>query len=121
MNQLEQFREQCASVLDEVGAQLQTDEKSNDFWAGVGATATAAEDAIRALPLPEDQTEALREENEQLKESIEIFRAAIDFAINTDEPEKFLRRWQHGDFDVLREHWPEAPEGIYPIWMRVKS
>lgn len=92
-------------------------------WLEVCNEGEKGDDKTPAFPVYDvsPDAKALREENEELKSSIEIFRAAIDFAINTDEPEKFLRRWQHGDFDVLREHWPEAPEGIYPIWMRVKS
>ena len=30
-----------------------------------------------------------------------------------DSPLEFLRCWNQGDFDVLREEWPEASEDIY--------
>lgn len=49
----EQLREQCAELMDEIGSKLQTDDKTNDYWMGVGAMVDAAEIAIRALPLPE--------------------------------------------------------------------
>lgn len=35
------------------------------------------------------------------------FNAAINFAIETDEPREFLRRWREGDWDCLRKEWPE--------------
>ena len=40
-------REECAKVLDDVGARLQTDNEPDEFWRGVGATVEACEIAIR--------------------------------------------------------------------------
>jgi hypothetical protein len=40
--------ERAANILDDVGASLQTDDKPNSFWMGVGATVDAGEVAIRA-------------------------------------------------------------------------
>ena len=39
--------------------------------------------------------------------------AAIEFALSSDEGMTFLRHWFHGDFDILREEWPEAPASVY--------
>lgn len=39
--------------------------------------------------------------------------AAIQFALETDEGLEFLRRWNYGDFDVIRREWPEAPESVF--------
>ena len=39
--------------------------------------------------------------------------AAIQFALETDEGLDFLRCWNEGEFDTLREEWPEAPDSIY--------
>tara|TARA_B100000929_G_scaffold282661_1_gene262869 strand:+ start:844 stop:1059 length:216 start_codon:yes stop_codon:yes gene_type:complete len=39
--------------------------------------------------------------------------AAIQFALETDEGLVFLRCWQQGDFDAIRDEWPEAPEEIF--------
>jgi hypothetical protein len=39
--------------------------------------------------------------------------AAIEFALNDDEPMEFLRLWHQGDFDVIREEWPDAPESVF--------
>lgn len=30
-----------------------------------------------------------------------------------EEPLEFLRCWNEGNFDALREEWPDAPEEIY--------
>ncbi|USD58826.1 hypothetical protein J4N45_09825 [Vibrio sp. SCSIO 43140] len=39
--------------------------------------------------------------------------AAIEFALETEDGMNFLRLWNEGEFDVLRDEWPEAPEAIY--------
>lgn len=39
--------------------------------------------------------------------------AAIQFALTTDQGMHFLRLWNEGEFDLLRECWPEAPDEIY--------
>ncbi|AVY95731.1 hypothetical protein DAI18_18040 [Microvirgula aerodenitrificans] len=41
--------------------------------------------------------------------------AAIEFALEdaTGEGMAFLRCWLYGDFDVIRNEWPEAPESVY--------
>lgn len=38
---------------------------------------------------------------------------AIEFMMNNDEGEAFMRCWMHGDFDAIREEWPEAPEDVF--------
>ena len=35
--------------------------------------------------------------------------------IETDEPATFLRTWREGDWETLRNEWPEAPKEIYPL------
>ncbi|WP_339118912.1 hypothetical protein [Halomonas sp. BMC6] len=39
--------------------------------------------------------------------------AAIQFALETDEGLAFLRCWNEGDFDAIRDEWPEAPEEVF--------
>lgn len=39
--------------------------------------------------------------------------AAIQFALETDNGMHFLRLWNEGEFDLLRDTWPEAPDAIY--------
>lgn len=39
--------------------------------------------------------------------------AAIQFALETDDGMAFLSCWNEGDFDSIREEWPEAPEDIF--------
>ncbi|QBX06790.1 hypothetical protein H1O16_gp377 [Burkholderia phage BcepSaruman] len=41
---------------------------------------------------------------------------AIKFALDQGlDGLSFLNAWLHGDFDVLRREWPEAPEDVYPV------
>lgn len=40
--------EEAMDLLDDAGSKLQTDDKSHDFWMGVGAAVQAGENAIRA-------------------------------------------------------------------------
>lgn len=51
--------------------------------------------------------------------------AAIEFALGAEEGLAFLHAWQHGDFDVIRREWPEAPQsvfiGTYPVPPNVES
>lgn len=41
--------------------------------------------------------------------------AAIEYALDpeTECPMDFLRCWFHGDFDVIRREWPEAPRAVF--------
>jgi len=39
--------------------------------------------------------------------------AAIAFALKDMEGMAFLRCWNEGDFDAIREEWPEAPEEVF--------
>lgn len=39
--------------------------------------------------------------------------AAITFSLQTTEGLEFLRAWQHGDWDVIRREWPEAPATVF--------
>lgn len=39
---------------------------------------------------------------------------AIKFALNdSDHGMDFLRRWLHGDFDIIRRDWPECPAAVF--------
>jgi hypothetical protein len=37
----------------------------------------------------------------------------MKFAVGTDEGMAFLHCWLHGEFDVIRKEWPEAPEAVF--------
>lgn len=39
--------------------------------------------------------------------------AAIQFTLEIDEGLAFLRCWTEGDFDAIREEWPEAPKEVF--------
>jgi hypothetical protein len=42
--------------------------------------------------------------------------AAIEYAVeDTDSGNavEFLRCWMYGDFEAIREEWPDAPEGVF--------
>ncbi|SDR37395.1 hypothetical protein SAMN04490186_5745 [Pseudomonas grimontii] len=39
--------------------------------------------------------------------------AAIQFALSAEEGMTFLRIWNEGEFDTIREEWPEAPEEVF--------
>lgn len=53
---------------------------------------------------------------EPQQDSHEASTAAIMFALDMDTTEEgmdFLRIWNEGEFDMLREEYPEAPEEVY--------
>jgi hypothetical protein len=41
--------------------------------------------------------------------------AAIEYALatGTEERIEFLRCWNEGDFDAIRNEWPDAPEEVF--------
>lgn len=39
--------------------------------------------------------------------------AAMKYALRVDEGMEFLRCWMHGDFDMIRKEWPDAPESVF--------
>ena len=39
--------------------------------------------------------------------------AAIEYALNNDEPEAFLRCWFEGNFDAIRREWENVPEEVF--------
>lgn len=46
----------------------------------------------------------------------QAYNAVIGYMLGdgyTEEPLQFLRCWNEGDSDVLREGWPDAPKEIY--------
>ncbi|MNY60948.1 hypothetical protein D3C86_1975680 [compost metagenome] len=58
----------------------------------------------------------LEEEVEESRNSDECFNAVISYMLGKgycEEPLEFLRCWNEGDFEALREEWPDAPEEIY--------
>lgn len=41
--------------------------------------------------------------------------AAIQYVLDhpTEEPLEFLRAWMYGDFDALRDEWPNVPNSVF--------
>lgn len=56
------------------------------------------------------------EELEELRRSEKCFNAVINHVLGKgymESPLEFLRCWAEGDFDSLRNEWPDAPKDIY--------
>lgn len=52
----------------------------------------------------------------ELEKSDICFNAVISYMLGkgrVESPLEFLRCWNDGDFESLREEWPDAPEEIY--------
>lgn len=39
--------------------------------------------------------------------------AAIQYALNDDDCKTFLRLWNEGEFDALREEWDDVPDEVF--------
>lgn len=39
--------------------------------------------------------------------------AAIQYALNDDDCQTFLRLWNEGEFDTLREEWDDVPDEVF--------
>lgn len=53
---------------------------------------------------------------EELSKIESTYNAVIDYMLGKgymESPLEFLRCWNEGNFDALREEWPDAPEEIY--------
>jgi len=53
---------------------------------------------------------------EDLLHAEAAYNAVISYMLGKgycEEPLEFLRCWKEGNFDALREEWPDAPEEIY--------
>lgn len=57
----------------------------------------------------------LKEHLASVEQSQAAYNAVISFVLANpcESPMEFLRCWNEGDFDSLREEWPEASEDIY--------
>lgn len=74
------------------------------------------ETLTRLLGIYGDDVSLLQQENAARKETLKPDAAveAIKFAVNSNDYQmEFLRLWLHGDFDVIRREWPEAPESVF--------
>jgi len=83
----------------------------------------AAELSLKA----EARIEELEAEIDKLKRDVKdiereylnsdaCWNAVLDYVLNKgymESPLEFLRCWNEGNFEALREEWPDAPEEIY--------
>ncbi|MCQ2994209.1 phosphohydrolase [Pseudomonas syringae] len=83
--------DQLAWILAEGLFILNEDNPEHAAWF---AEAKAALDALR-MPPPDPAT------------------AAIEFALQDDDGLDFLRLWNEGSFDAIRENWPDAPDDVF--------
>lgn len=67
--------------------------------------------------LDDDMFFSLHEEAiNALNKTEAAYNAVISYMLGkgyTEEPLEFLRCWNEGNFDALREEWPDAPKEIY--------
>jgi hypothetical protein len=67
--------------------------------------------------LDDDMFFSLHEEAlDELNKTEATYNAVIDYVLGKgymESPLEFLRCWNEGNFDALREEWPDAPEEIY--------
>lgn len=74
-------------------------------------------DIVERGGLDDDMFFSLYEEaQEQINKTEAVYNAVIGYMLGKgycEEPLSFLRCWNEGNFDALREEWPDAPEEIY--------
>lgn len=64
----------------------------------IASTAIAANAANPVASLRSPQDEAV---------------AAVEFSLRTGDAASFLKYWLHGEWDVIRRNWPDAPEACF--------
>jgi len=63
-----------------------------------------------------DRIQELEAAIREYEKSEECWNAVLSYVLGkgyTQEPLEFLRCWNEGNFDALREEWPDAPKEIY--------
>lgn len=74
-------------------------------------------DLVERGGLDDDMFFSLHEEAlDALSKTEAAYNAVISYILGegyTEEPLAFLRCWNEGNFDALREEWPDAPKEIY--------
>lgn len=58
----------------------------------------------------------IKDVEREYQKAEECWNALLSYILGkgyTEEPLEFLRCWNEGDFDALREEWPDAPKEIY--------
>lgn len=74
-------------------------------------------DLVERGGLSDDMFFSLYEEaQEQINKTEAAYNAVIGYMLGKgymESPMEFLRCWNEGNFDALREEWPDAPEEIY--------
>lgn len=71
---------------------------------------------MAAEKIGDNVLEIVRDFEEEVVRNDECWNAVISYMLGkgyTEEPLEFLRCWNEGDFDALREEWPDAPKEIY--------
>lgn len=66
--------------------------------------------------IAETEAQIRLSEKSEASKTEEAYNAVISYMLGkgyTEEPLEFLRCWNEGDFDALREEWPDAPKEIY--------
>lgn len=73
-------------------------------------------DKNQLLDLAINAMQTAVEKLDEYEKSDICFNAVIDYILGKgymESPLEFLRCWNEGNFDALREEWPDAPEEIY--------
>lgn len=78
-----------------------------------GCFGPAATTYLRALAAEAVDPAQDRRESGAVSNPFAAWAAATEFALRCDEGLEFLRAWMHGDWDVIRREWPEAPPAVY--------
>ena len=63
-----------------------------------------------------DRIQELEATVREYEKAEECWNALLSYVLGkgyTEEPLQFLRCWKEGNFDTLREEWPDAPKEIY--------
>lgn len=73
---------------------------------------------IESISTPDDELQQIQQEyaHHEEQRTSAAFNAVIEYMLGAgrwEEPLEFLRNWNEGNFDAIREEWPDAPVAIY--------
>lgn len=114
------------SIDENISASLQHDDfipSSPDYCQGDGYAAYQQEKELSDCPYPAHTKEshdwikewavAAEEARNNWAQKADSAVAAIQFSLSDSEGHVFLNLWNEGDFDSIREEWPEVPEAVF--------
>ncbi|EML2391440.1 TPA: hypothetical protein NIC13_005484 [Pseudomonas aeruginosa] len=103
----------CASANAMGWNSVCASDENNARWAAAAFAVAPQQSFVTAIPQPVPAIQTVKIEPLSAERDTPAAVAAIQFALQDDEGMTFLRLWYHGEFDIIRREWPDAPGEVF--------